>query len=55
LRAARREERNLLMQMNDEQHSGAQNLARPFGLRSKFRHTSPPHLPRLYALAACCA
>jgi len=26
------------MQMNDEQHSGAQNLARSFGLRPKFRH-----------------
>jgi len=41
--------------MNDEQHSGAQNLARPFGLRPKFRHTLLQHLPRLYTLAACCA
>jgi len=40
------------MQMNDEQRSGAQNLARPFGLRSKFRYTSPPPLPRLYTLCA---
>jgi len=45
----------LLMQMNDEQHSGAQNLPRPFGLRSKFRHTALQHLPRLYTLAAGCA
>jgi len=26
--------------MNDEQRSGAQNMARPCGLRSKFRHTA---------------
>jgi|GEM_PF-5754673 len=29
-----------------EQRSGAQNLARPFGLRPKFRHTVLQHLPR---------
>jgi len=34
------------MQMNDEQRSGAQNLARPFGLRPKFRHTVLQHLLR---------
>jgi len=44
--AARRKERNLLLQMNDAQHSGAQNLARPFGLRSKSRHTALQPLPR---------
>jgi len=26
--------------------SGAKNLPRPFGLRSKFRHTALQHLPR---------
>jgi len=32
--------------MNDEQRSSAQNMARPFGLRSKFRHTALHPLPR---------
>gem|GEM_PF-6302954 len=36
------EKRNLLMQMNDEQHSGAQNLARPFCPRLAFEAGTDP-------------
>jgi|GEM_PF-6570277 len=52
---ARREERGLVFQMNDEQRSAVCNLARPFGLRLKSPQLALQPLIREWPLSSGCA